>query len=221
MSVIAEFRLWNPDLPLMESLATVPGMELEVEHEFAKEPTEPVIFAWATGDDFAAFEARVAEDRTVKSLRVVDDHEDHRLYRIQVSERANVVMYPAGLEVGASQLAVTATHRGLDVRQRYVDRESFARYRELVREQGVEFTVRRVYSAENSAPVDEYGLSEKQRSTLRRAVSGGYFAVPRAMTLRDLADSLGISRQAASERLRRGLAHLVRNTVGTEETEAV
>ncbi|GAA5059049.1 helix-turn-helix domain-containing protein [Haladaptatus pallidirubidus] len=52
-------------------------------------------------------------------------------------------------------------------------------------------------------------LTAAQRDALVAAVEHGYYRIPRDIALEDLADSLGISRQAASERLRRGIEQLV------------
>jgi hypothetical protein len=48
-------------------------------------------------------------------------------------------------------------------------------------------------------------LSEQQYEALRTAFEAGYFAIPREITLQELAARLGISDTAASHRLRRGL----------------
>lgn len=226
MSLIVSFRLASPDLPLMSALASVPEMRLEVEHEYVDGSGAPTVFAWADGDEFAPFERRVDADPAVSSFDVLDGAGERRLYRFSIAPDADVVMSPAGVAVGASQLSVVATHRGLEVEQRFTDREALSEYRELCRERGVEFSVRRIYRSDGrerpgadagaSAGIGSYGLSEKQRATLRRAVSEGYYAVPREVELRELAPALGVSRQATSERLRRGVASLVRNTIGAE-----
>ena len=52
-------------------------------------------------------------------------------------------------------------------------------------------------------------LTRCQRETLRAALRSGYFDVPRAATLQDLGQELGVSDTAISQRLRRGLRSLV------------
>lgn len=217
MSLIVEFRLSHPNLPMMQSLAAVPAMTLEVEHERAENPQQPVIFLWASGDDFDVFETRLDEEPSIASVRVLERLDDRRFYRIQISDSAAVVVYPASLETGVSQLAVTATHRGLDLRMRFPDRERFARYREYCRDRDINVTVHRLYSSDAPQAGNEYGLSEKQCRTLKRALDEGYFMVPRQATLSELAACHDISAQSASERLRRGIATLVRNTIDIEE----
>jgi predicted DNA binding protein len=52
-------------------------------------------------------------------------------------------------------------------------------------------------------------LTDEQREVLQVAHDLGYFDVPRSATLADVAAELGISSQAASERLRRGHRQLI------------
>ncbi|WP_263654245.1 helix-turn-helix domain-containing protein [Halomicrobium urmianum] len=49
------------------------------------------------------------------------------------------------------------------------------------------------------------------------AYHAGYFEVPRATTLADVADDLDISRNAASARLRRGHRNLLASTLVHDE----
>lgn len=62
-----------------------------------------------------------------------------------------------------------------------------------------------------------YGVTARQREALLLAVEWGYYAIPRETGTADLAARLGISKQSVTERLRRGTANLVRNTLGGSE----
>jgi predicted DNA binding protein len=44
-------------------------------------------------------------------------------------------------------------------------------------------------------------------------VQRGYFEIPRRVTLTDLAEELGITRQATSERIRRGVNAVLRSVL--------
>lgn len=59
-------------------------------------------------------------------------------------------------------------------------------------------------------PVDV--LTRTQREALQTAHEAGYFEVPRAVTLEELGQQLGVSRQAASSLLRRGTQALLEAT---------
>jgi predicted DNA binding protein len=55
-------------------------------------------------------------------------------------------------------------------------------------------------------------LTALERELLRTALDGGYFDSTRDMTLADLADEVELTEQEASERLRRAIGTLLRNS---------
>lgn len=68
-----------------------------------------------------------------------------------------------------------------------------------------------------------YGITEEQQEALIRAYTAGYYTIPRKITAKELADELGVSHQALSERLRRGHENVVKNALiigrGADEME--
>lgn len=60
---------------------------------------------------------------------------------------------------------------------------------------------------------EQEALTPKQRSALVHALKTGYFDVPRRVTLDSLATDLGVSDSAVSQRLRRGMGNVLRNSV--------
>ncbi|UPM43294.1 bacterio-opsin activator domain-containing protein [Halocatena salina] len=219
MSLIAEFRLFNPNFPLMDSLSTVPDMRLRVEQAIAEHSGQPILFLWASGDDFETFESALTADCTVEDSTRIEDTGDRRLYRVQVTERSEMVLYPAELKAGTSRLSVSVSENGVETRMRLPDRRALRRFREICDEYGVTLSLQGLYEDDGAAGNSQYGLSQKQETALQEAVSRGYYTVPRTITLEDLAKELDISRQAASERLRRGCHLLIKNTLGGTETE--
>lgn len=212
MSVIAEFTLRHPGLPMMDALDGT-GVEFDVEHAAASDPDRPVLFLWATGGDFDRFEANCEDDDTVADLTVVEDASERRLYRVHVSAATDLSLYPLDERLEASRLGVTSGEDGLHVRLRFPDRESLSAFRPQLESKGVEVTLRSVYGESEHEFGGEHGLSPKQREALETAVEAGFFEVPRDATLSDVADELGVSTQAASERLRRGVSAFVTNSL--------
>lgn len=68
----------------------------------------------------------------------------------------------------------------------------------------------------------KYGITDKQAEALELAFEEGYFDVPRGTTQTELAEMIGISRQAYARRLNRALDSLVDNTfmTGLNESES-
>jgi hypothetical protein len=62
-------------------------------------------------------------------------------------------------------------------------------------------------------PAGRFGLTDSQHRVLELASRRGYFEVPRDVTLKELADEVGVSHQALSEQIRRGTGALVEDTI--------
>ncbi|WP_433629222.1 helix-turn-helix domain-containing protein [Halomicrococcus sp. NG-SE-24] len=58
-----------------------------------------------------------------------------------------------------------------------------------------------------------FGLTPEQREALVLALNRGYFATPSEVTLDELADQLGITRQAVSSRVRLGTEKVLRSVL--------
>ncbi len=78
----------------------------------------------------------------------------------------------------------------------------------------------RVYNPTDPEAGPWYGLSEPQREALTLAVRMGYYDIPRGCTTAELADELGISDQAVTERLRRAIGTFGRYALLTPESAA-
>lgn len=219
MSLIAELRLFNPNFPLMDSLSTVPDMRLRVEQAIAEHSEQPILFLWASGGDFETFESALNSDSTIEELTQIEDTGNRRLYRVQVTKQSQMVLYPAELEADIVRLSVSVSASGVDTRMRLPDRRALGQFQEVCEEHNVSLSLSGLYEDDGSTRTGQYGLSSKQQTALQEAVSRGYYTVPRTITLEDLAKELDISRQAASERLRRGSHLLITNTLGPIETE--
>ncbi len=209
VGVIAEFTFRHPGLPLMPSLEES-GVCLDVEQAVAEDPDEPVLFVWAFDGDLGDFEDAIEDDDTVDDAALVEDAGDRRLYRVEISDATPVTLYPIDDRMEASRLGVTSSADGIDARLRFPDRESLSTFQPRAEARGVDVTLRGVYSDSAPAYGDQNGLSAKQREALVAAVEMGYYDVPREASLSEVADELGVSAQAVSERLRRGVAAFVR-----------
>jgi predicted DNA binding protein len=85
-------------------------------------------------------------------------------------------------------------------------------------EQGLDFHLNRLYREEQdqqTGDADKFGLTPIQRETLEKALSDGYFDVPQQTNQETLATEFGVSNQALSARLRRGLNTLLMHTIGS------
>lgn len=200
--------------PLMrEALYEVPEMEVEWERVDTGADTEMLF--WALGRDFEAFDVALQEDRTVSVSQSIDVGEQ-RLYQVCLTDEGlDVLLYPVFVETMSLVGRATGSHEGWQCEFYFVDHSALERFVEACQERGIGFEIVRLQGWEGAVD-QEYGLTDTQRETLETALEVGYFDIPRETNLTELADRLGISDTAASQRLRRGLSTLLERTVADD-----
>lgn len=218
MSLIAELRLSDTQMVLLPSLKAAPGMTLEREWStVADRMSDPVLFVWASGGDFEAFESTLPDDPTINEHELIDAGDDRRLYRVVVNrDSGSTNPAPIDRQTGASRLSIKTTAEGAIMKLRLPDREALTEYIRRLREHGFTVELLRVHPADGKY-TQEYDLSEKQAEAVAEALDSGYFEVPRETTLARLAEQFDISEQALSERIRRGVSSVLKATVGNAE----
>jgi hypothetical protein len=216
MSVVLEYAFRPSGLVLAPTLATA-DVRLEVEGVTSPEPIHPHVFVWAAGD-VDRFESAMAEDPTVANPQCLSDHGDRRLYRVTATDAVETVLYPLWVELGGEGLEAIHEDGWWHSRVRFPDRESVATYRDRLDDHGVEFRLKGLYEDSDAEPAVQ--VSPEQREALALAYRRGYFSVPRQASTAELADELGISTQAVSERLRRGYARLIESHLAFDRVDA-
>ncbi|MFC7045699.1 helix-turn-helix domain-containing protein [Halobacteriaceae archaeon GCM10025711] len=218
MSLIAEVTVSSDGLALSSALAEVPEMTAALEHEIGLHPSKPLLFFWAWGGDFSAFDDALDSDPTVSEVTALDEFADRRLYRVRLTRATQVVLYPKYVDLGLAMLGAVGDAESWTGRIRFPDREALSSFRTFCVENDLGFELERVYSG---SAADEGGstLTENQRETLQVAVEAGYFEIPRDTSLTGVAEALSVSPQAASERLRRAMSALATNAVEADVTD--
>lgn len=215
------FVQFNLDSTLLQmTLQHAPGTAVSVKH-LDTSPTVPMraVF-WATGGDLDRFEDGLDADETVQDVRVVARKDEERLYRVRYREGIDEVeLYYAGVDDDGVFLSGESSGDGWTIKMVFPDREAFTAFRGVCDELGFSLDVDSIYSKPFSESGDEVALTDPQRNLLTRAVEVGYFDIPRETTLQELGQQMNISGQAASERLRRGMETLVRETVTADALE--
>ena len=210
MSVIVEFTLRSPGIVLYETVTSVPDVRIEIESLDGLDPQHPSAVMWANGENLDEFDDVIRADETATDLRLLDELDGRRLYRFQFTDDVGVVFYPAYLGLGASLLTLSCQDGDWSVRMRFPNRKALSEFRRFCAENDVTFRLDRLYDEpdESNDP-----LTDRQREAVAAAFNAGYFEVPRGVPLQAVADELGVSQQAASERLRRAMHHLAAEVV--------
>lgn len=211
MAVIIEFTLPSDSFPFGRATSGDPDVRVQLERLVPLKQAR-IPFVWASGDDFEQFEARLGASDIVKSfeavthlgrnvLYYVDWYTDPETFLNGISDRNGTIMEAHG----DSTWSFTV---------RFRDHADLTRFHQFYQDEDFPVHIDRVYAPDETTR-NEYGfgLTPEQRDTLVLAVEEGYFSVPRDTKLEDLADQLGISRQAASERVRRGAETVLRKSL--------
>lgn len=204
---IAEFHLDSPIL--LGALEEVPDAVATFEEQYAHGGAIRFLF-WVEAPDYDEFEAAVAGDDTVTELETLVEAPTRRLYRVNLTKRGlDASTYSLKGELDIVLLDAKGTSEGWTVRMRFPDEAAISEYYDTCREWGLSPEVRTKYSEDEAGGGAKDDLTAAQRKALRTAFERGYFEIPRGASLQEVADELGVSRQATSERLRRGLSSLL------------
>ncbi len=160
----------------------------------------------------ATFEARVRDHPSVQGVQELDRHDDERLYTLQWDPSSDH-FFTAMATVDAQLLTAQGSATAWQFELRFPDRDALSQFNDLCEDARIEIDLTRVYNPTKPSVGPWYGLTEHQRETLIRAVTGGYYAIPRRMSTNDLAEAFDISDQAVTERLRRAITTLTENAL--------
>jgi predicted DNA binding protein len=207
MTVIAEVSLPAESFHLGQALATATKADLRLT-QFVPEGNQLVPFFWASLPecDRDSFEAQVRDHARVADLACLDGTDEKFLYRIRWTPDGDPFLH-ALLDYGVIVEAGTCIGAVWTFRLRADHREALASVLTVCRAEGVSVSLESVLLPEDA--LRPYGLTEKQRTALILAYEEGYFDDPSGVSLADLGDQLGVSRQAVSARLDRAVTQLI------------
>lgn len=114
-------------------------------------------------------------------------------------------------EVDGVFLSAVAEGESWTVGLRFPDQAAATRFYRGNEEFEYPITVQKTRQNESLQRSPDDVLTAEQRDAILRAVDAGYFDVPRRTTLVELADDLGISDSAVSQRLRRGMLNILQH----------
>jgi predicted DNA binding protein len=206
------------DSPLLDqAVSAAPDVSLGIV-KFDASPTIPLRVTFqAKGPSLDEFEAGLERDPTVEGFSVLADEPRKRLYCVVVAETVPCIeLYSRSIELQGVIVDATRNASGWTMGMLFPDRDAFGSFRRACEAAELTVTVESIHSGQVDWADDDADLTPAQREILSRAVEVGYFDIPRETTLRGLGDEVGVSGQAASERLRRGMETLVRDTLSQE-----
>lgn len=213
MSVIVEFSIASEDFQLGQILRNSPVMHLELE-QIVPTSNQVMPFLWATGEHHETFEQNIRTNPAVRELLKLDVVGDSVLYRIEWETK------PRDLIEGITKsdaVMLEAHGNGIwNFRLRFRDHEKLSEFHNYVIENEIPISIDRTCTLiEETERGLRFDLTQDQRKALVLALEKGYFETPSEVSLDELADELGISRQALSDRIRRGNKKILDKSLGS------
>lgn len=212
MSLIAEFSVKSDDFALNHALTAAPHMVVEIEQVVATLEDQIMPYFWVSGGDYAEFEDAFSDDESVKNIASMDEVEEAKLYRGEWTENVETIVY-AYMELGATILQAIGKAESWELRMRFDDQDSLSKFQEYCNENDISYNLNRIREQEQAMASAQYDLTPKQRETLVTALEAGYYEVPRAVTMSELAERMGVSQQALSKRFRAAYDNLITSTL--------
>ncbi len=200
MVTAAVLELDGEDSFLDYTFRRVPDVQIRLERAVTT-GTHDGTCLWIATSDQEAVEAALSRDPSVETFESVAARRDEWLYDVSFARDVR----PLQETLGESDAVVSGAYGegGVwTVRLRVDSRTALSSVVERLEDDGYDVHVDRIWET-GDADGGTDGISPCQARTLSAALTAGYYEVPRKTDLKELAEELGISHQALSERLRR------------------
>ncbi|WP_312910587.1 helix-turn-helix domain-containing protein [Natronosalvus caseinilyticus] len=216
MGFVAHVSLSHPDLVLAPTIRANPDVTIRYEYGVVADGGERC-FVSVFGDDLERIEAAMAGDHTISNPTRVATFEGRAIYQLAIDTNLEIVPYRCAAR-GVFVFETISNEKGWTVRIHVPDREALSAFREYCRSWSITFRVNRLSQSTAEDDDDTYFLTEQQHEILSKAYYSGYFEIPRRASQNDLANQLGISTSAVSQRIRRAVAELIESTLENSRT---
>jgi len=211
MSVIAELRIPGADFELGRIFDLSDGVSVDLE-TLVPAGDRAVPFFRAHGVDAEAFAVRLRTSPGVETVKIVEEFDDQTLYALDWDADGDPLISAVRSQCGQILRAAGSGDEWC-FELRFPDHDALSTFRDRCTDAGVTLSVERVYHPSQPDAGPRFGLTEHQHEALTLAAEMGYYDVPRRCTTIEVATELGISDQALTERLRRGISTLAANTI--------
>lgn len=215
MSVIAEVRVRSTDFELGRIMQVKDTSYIELENLVPLGDATVPLF-WIYNSTRAKFLETVRRHPAVSAIESIDEFEDRTLFTLEWDASHDHVLQ--GIQSHDGQiLHARGTDTDWEFELRFPSHDALRAFGTHCEDAQVALEVVRVYNPTEPESGSLFGLTEPQYEAVSLAVAEGYYDIPRGCTTKELAEQLGISDQAVTERLRRAIVTLVESTLLVEE----
>ena len=211
MAIEASFTVDQSEFPLSGVFEEQPDATIELDRVV---PTSDAVipYFWIRAEGMAGLETDLEEDAGITDVRIIDEVESQIFLRIEWDlSQENVLT--AFVDTDVSLISGIGEEEQWTFEVRSPEQAAVSEFQSYCRERDIPVELTELHALASLRSDDEYDLTEGQRQALLLAYNRGYFDSPRDASQGDLADELGITRQAVSSRLQRGIRRLVASTL--------
>lgn len=215
MAIEAAFTIDQTEFPLSGVFEELPDATVELDRVV---PTSDAVipYFWIRAEGMDGLETDLEDDAGVEGIKIIDEVEDHTFLRIAWDFSHESVL-TAIVNTDVTLLSGIGEEEQWTFEFRSREQEDVSEFQTYCREHDIPIELTELHALSSLRSDREYDLTEGQQRALLLAYNRGYFDTPRSATQNDLADELGISHQAVSSRLQRGIRRLVASTLVTNE----
>ncbi|GAB3679318.1 hypothetical protein GCM10028857_00470 [Salinarchaeum chitinilyticum] len=226
MSDIADLSLPDP-IFFGPTFETVPNAEFTVEDahyvQSGPDAVQYVFFCWVRDAPLGDFESAIDGDASLSGWSRLVEFDDRALYRIVTTSRSastDPLVFPLGRRHDVTVLESRRDADGFHVRVRAPSRDALRAFESDLTDRGATVSVERI-SPEIRATGESCEITEKQWQALALAFERGYFATPKEVTLTELAEEYGTTRQTLSHHVRSAVEFLVERAINSHAAPSV
>ncbi|WP_137285410.1 helix-turn-helix domain-containing protein [Halorussus salinisoli] len=215
MAIEASFTIDQADFPLSTVFAQLTDATIELDRIV---PTSNAVipYFWIYADDTATLTTDLSNDVGIDQVTIIDEVEGQMFVRVDWNLDHESVL-TAIVNTDVTLLSGMGNQEQWTFEVRANEQQELAAFQTYCQKHDIPIELTQLHALASLKADQEYDLTEGQRKAITLAYSKGYFDTPRTATQNDLADELGITRQAVSSRLQRGLRRLVASTLITPQ----
>lgn len=211
MAVEASFVTTGGEFPLAEVFSKFPAAQIELDRVV---PTDEVIvpYFWLRDVDSSQVGMRGIEHPGIDDLRIIDDVDGEVLVRIDWDFDHESIL-TAIVETDVFLVSAIGQENRWTFDLRGEDQQAVSAFQSYCLDNGIPVELVQLHALSPLHADGGIDLTKAQRDALTLAYARGYYDTPREATQEDIAEELGISRQALASRLRRGTRRLITRSV--------
>ncbi|MFC6962974.1 helix-turn-helix domain-containing protein [Halocatena marina] len=148
------------------------------------------------------------ENQLSEKIHHLTEVDGRSLFEIRWSSDSDALVQPL-IDSGADVLRAEGTAGVWEFRLQFRDRVRVATFRESCLDSNIQMQLNALYNPVVPVNHTDSDLTDEQYDIIETAYRQGYWEIPQQITLDELAESIGISTDTASKRLRHGLTSLM------------